>query len=71
MGVALILELVYTVLLQPDATKPFLVKVVLCFSPYSNLKGIAKTSDTNAGGQIGCLNGMRLENFTAVRQTLN
>ena len=69
MGLAVIVELAYSLfpnfpilsaqVAGPVATKPFFAKFILCFSPYSNLKGIAKTSDTNAGGQIGCLNGMR------------
>ena len=68
MGLALIVDLAYSLFLQPDATKPFFVKLILCFSPYSNLKGIAKTTDTNAGGQIGCLNGMRHDFLTTLRE---
>ena len=59
MGLATVLEVVYAFLLPQDATKPIYVKAVLCFSPYTNLKGIAKTTDSNAAGKIGCLDGMR------------
>ena len=59
MGLALIIELVYSYLLPPNKPKPLYVKVLLCFSPYANIKGIAKTIDANAAGQIGCLNGIR------------
>ena len=71
MGFALVLDFIYTN--KPDANTiyanhmapympspdAFIVKVVRCFSPYTNLKKIAKTTDTNASGQIGCFNGMR------------
>ena len=40
--------------------KHIIVKVLFCFSPYTNLKKIMKTVDANVVGQIGCLNGMRL-----------
>ena len=59
MVLATLLEIAYSSFLPQDKPKPLLARVVLCFSPYSNLKGIAKTTDTNASGQIGCLNGMR------------
>ena len=42
-------------------SKIFIVKAVLCFSPYTNLKKIAKTTDANASGQFGCLIGMRYD----------
>ena len=45
---------------KSSGPKPILVKAVLCFSPYINLKKILKTVDANAVGQIGCLTGMRL-----------
>ena len=57
MVVALIVEIVWVFL--PDVQKPLLVKAIICFSPYTNLRAIAKTIDSNAAGQIGCLNGMR------------
>ena len=57
MVVALIVEIVWVYL--PDVQKPVLVKAIICFSPYTNLRAIAKTIDSNAAGQIGCLNGMR------------
>ena len=60
------LEIAYSYFLPQDKAKPFFVKAVLCFSPYSNIKGIAKTTDTNASGQIGCLNGMRQVIFKPV-----
>ena len=59
MVLAMLLEIAYSYFLPQDTSKPLLVKAVLCFSPYSNIKEIAKTTDTNALGQIGCLNGMR------------
>ena len=59
MGLATVLEIVYAFLLPQDATKPIYVKAVLSFSPYANLKGIAKTTDSNASGKLGCLDGMR------------
>ena len=71
MGLALIVDLAYSLFLQPDATKPFFVKLILCFSPYSNLKGIAKTTDTNAGGQIGCLVGMRHDFLTTLKESIS
>ena len=62
MVLALSMELFYNLgqcrtMLDP---KHFLVKAVLCFSPYTNLRKVLKTVDANAVGQIGCLNGMRL-----------
>jgi len=63
---ATLLEIAYSSFLPQDKPKPLLARVVLCFSPYSNLKGIAKTTDTNASGQIGCLNGMRVISMTWV-----
>ena len=59
MALSTVVEVAYSTSLLRDNAKPLAVKAVLCFSPYSNLKGIAKTTDTNASGQIGCLNGMR------------
>ena len=59
MGLATVLEVVNAFLLPQDATKPIYVKAVLSFSPYTNLKGIAKTTDSNASGKLGCLDGMR------------
>ena len=63
MAMALVLELIFG--LVPIAPKSLfedtlIVKAILCFSPYTNVKKIAKTVDANAVGQIGCLNGMRL-----------
>ena len=57
MIVALIVEIVLAYL--PNVQKTLLVKAIICFSPYTNLRAIAKTIDSNAAGQIGCLNGMR------------
>ena len=57
MVVALILEIVWVYL--PNVQKPFLVEATTCFSPYTNMRAITKTIDSNAAGQIGCLNGMR------------
>ena len=61
MGLALIVELLYSYIFQPNMKKPLFVKAVICFSPYTNIKGLAKTIDANAAGQIGCLNGIRYE----------
>ena len=60
MLVALGLEL----FLSSRDLKKTIFKAVLCFSPYTNLKKIAKTVDANAAGQIGCLNGMRYVKLT-------
>ena len=57
MIVALTVEIVWGYL--PKVHKPLLIKAIICFSPYTNLRAIAKTIDSNAAGQIGCLNGMR------------
>lgn len=61
MGLALIVELLYSYIFRTNTNKPLLVKAIICFSPYTNLKGVAKTIDANAAGQIGCLNGIRQE----------
>ena len=58
MAVALVLD--FICLKEPGGLDSFtIVKAFRCFSPYTNLKKIAKTTDTNASGQLGCLNGMR------------
>ena len=69
MALALVLE--FIIGLGPNAPRSLFAesiisKAVLCFSPYTNLKKIAKTVDANAVGQIGCLNGMRLVLITSI-----
>ena len=58
MAMALFLDFIYQEN-KPAASVALIVKAIRCFSPYTNLKKIAKTTDTNASGQLGCLNGMR------------
>ena len=58
MAVAMFLD--FICIKQPGGIDSLIiVKAVRCFSPYTNLKKIAKTTDSNASGQLGCLNGMR------------
>ena len=69
MALALVLE--FIIGLGPNVpnslfAESIIVKAVLCFSPYTNLKKISKTVDANAVGQIGCLNGMRLVLITNI-----
>ena len=60
----MLLALVLELFLNSSDLKKTIFKAVLCFSPYTNLKKIAKTVDANAAGQIGCLNGMRYGRLT-------
>ena len=72
MMLALVLELFLNLgpsWLSRDLKKT-IFKAVLCFSPYTNLKKIAKTVDANAAGQIGCLNGMRYVRLTLFKLVL-
>ena len=59
MGIALCLDIICVSNVSGAVASSIVVKAIRCFSPYTNLKKIAKTTDTNASGQLGCLNGMR------------